>query len=130
MNAFEITPEKLSSLVDPKNPELLEQLGGVEGLLKKLKVDGSKGLPQENLHDTAASPALTLGSDKSPVWELDNDKVAVLETSNEERRMVFGVNELPETPQKSIFYLMWLALHSQLLVCIIMSKSRVHCGIN
>ncbi|KAI8140571.1 PMCA-type calcium-translocating P-type ATPase [Fennellomyces sp. T-0311] len=41
---FSITPEQLMGLVDPKNPELLKQLGGIESIAGALHVDPTTGL--------------------------------------------------------------------------------------
>lgn len=44
MYYYELTPSQLSHLVDPKNPEALFQLGGVEGLAKYCMVNLNYGL--------------------------------------------------------------------------------------
>jgi hypothetical protein len=39
MSVNQPTPNELLDLVDPKNPTLLKEMGGVEGLVKKLNSD-------------------------------------------------------------------------------------------
>lgn len=44
---YELTPTQLSHLIDPKNPDGLRQLGGVEGISQKLSVELSQGLSED-----------------------------------------------------------------------------------
>lgn len=72
---FGVTAEDLMRLVDPKNPDLLQQLGGVDGVCRALSVDPHVGLPCPSVNE----------SDK------------------EVRRSVFGTNTLPE-PKRTRFW--------------------------
>ncbi|KAI8802205.1 PMCA-type calcium-translocating P-type ATPase [Cladochytrium replicatum] len=47
---FEFTPQQLYSLIDPKSVSALKELGGLEGILRGLKVDPAVGLT-EDPHD-------------------------------------------------------------------------------
>jgi hypothetical protein len=41
---FDLSLETLGKLLDPKNPELLQKLGGVNGIADSLHVDVKRGL--------------------------------------------------------------------------------------
>jgi len=88
-NPFKFTAEQLSELVDPKNPEKLQEYGGLEGIANALKVDVKKGLPP---HDA-----------NNPEQFAD-------------REAVFGRNVLPETKSKTLLGLMWEALHDKIMI--------------
>jgi Ca2+-transporting ATPase len=88
-NPYKFTAQQLSELVDPKNPELLEKYGGLQGVADALKVDVTKGLPQQKADEPSQFA---------------------------EREAVFGRNVLPETKSKSLLELMWLALHDRIMI--------------
>lgn len=44
---FTLSPEKLAKLVDPKNPEMLREMGGTEKILKCLRTDPAVGLSSD-----------------------------------------------------------------------------------
>jgi hypothetical protein len=48
---FDINAEVLAALVDPKNPEALQKMGGIKGLAESLHVDLQKGLPDTFIPD-------------------------------------------------------------------------------
>jgi magnesium-transporting ATPase (P-type) len=83
---FGITTEKLMQLVDPKNPALLETLGGVEGVASKLGVSTSTGLSSSNPADISA------------------------------RKAAFGENRLPKKREKNIFEFIWEAIQDKTLI--------------
>jgi len=85
---FGFTAQQLSELVDPKNPELLQKYGGLEGIAKALKVDVKTGLP--------------LNRDGENLYA--------------DREAVYGRNVLPETKSKSLLELMWIALHDKIMI--------------
>lgn len=62
---FDIKPETLSALVDPKNPEAFQKLGGLKGIAESLHVDLKKGL-SETLIDGNASDIETQRIEKYP----------------------------------------------------------------
>ncbi|CAF0973525.1 unnamed protein product [Rotaria sordida] len=91
---FGLTVEQLKVLMELHGKDLLEKLNtstynGVKGILEKLKVDGNKGLDSNNQEDL------------------------------EQRRSVYGRNEIPPKPMKSFFRLCWEALHDMLLVILL-----------
>jgi len=89
-NPFKFTAQQLSELVDPKNPELLEKYGGLQGIADALKVDIKTGLSVHKAEDETNPFA--------------------------EREAVFGRNVLPETKSKTLLELMWLALHDKIMI--------------
>ncbi|CAF3901784.1 unnamed protein product [Rotaria sordida] len=91
---FGLTVEQLKVLMELHGKDLLEKLNtstynGVKGILEKLKVDSNKGLDSNNQEDL------------------------------EQRRSVYGRNEIPPKPMKSFFRLCWEALHDMLLVILL-----------
>ncbi|KAI8329126.1 hypothetical protein BC941DRAFT_443499 [Chlamydoabsidia padenii] len=91
-HGFGIDAEKLTELMDPKNPSLLRELGGVEGVCKKLKVDPSQGLLADEDKDRSSSKAF------------------------QKRQQVFGANVLPEASSKTFLELLWAAYNDKTLI--------------
>jgi P-type Ca2+ transporter type 2C len=131
-------------MLDPKNLESLEKLGGVKGLLKGLGTSRTHGLGRKALIKNASSdglPGAGQGASQrheredgdavpgivvTPPDELkssgkgddddeDNDDPA-FSASLEDRRRVYGPNVLPHRATKSLLTLMWLALKDKVLV--------------
>lgn len=90
-SAFDVSVEELTRLVDPKNPELLKQLGGVEKLCRKLRVDPSTGLSTDEGAQSSSDKAFA------------------------DRQAVFGKNVLPEAKSKSFWELLWAAYNDKTL---------------
>ncbi|KAF7720873.1 hypothetical protein EC973_005882 [Apophysomyces ossiformis] len=90
--AFGITVDELGRLVDPKNPELLKQLGGVEKICQKIRVDPRVGLSPDE------------GAERST------------DTPFAQRQAVFGRNVLPEAKSKSFLQLLWAAYNDKTLI--------------
>lgn len=88
---FGVDAEKLAELMDPKNPSLLRELGGVEGVCKKLKVDPSQGLLADEGKDRSSSIAF------------------------QKRKDTFGSNTLPEASSKTFLELLWAAYNDKTL---------------
>ncbi|CAF1053389.1 unnamed protein product [Rotaria sp. Silwood1] len=91
---FDLTIEQLKALMELHGKDLLEKLNsstynGVKGILEKLKVDGNKGLDSNNQEDL------------------------------EQRRAIYGRNEIPPKPMKSFLRLCWDTLHDMLLVILL-----------
>ncbi|KAI8388871.1 PMCA-type calcium-translocating P-type ATPase [Radiomyces spectabilis] len=91
-SSFDISTHDLTQLVDPKNPDLLKKLGGVQAICKKLRVDPKSGLSA----DEGASR-----SDESPF---------------KDREQAFGRNVLPEAKSKSFLQLLWAAYNDKTLI--------------
>ncbi|CAF3361359.1 unnamed protein product [Rotaria sp. Silwood1] len=91
---FDLTVNQLIELMELHGKDLIEKLNsppynGVKGILEKLKVNGNKGLDSINQEDL------------------------------EQRRAIYGRNEIPPKPMKSFLKLCWEALHDMLLVILL-----------
>ncbi|KAI7861506.1 PMCA-type calcium-translocating P-type ATPase [Spinellus fusiger] len=91
-SSFGVSVNQLVELVDPKNYDQLQQLGGTLGVCKKLRVD----------------PQLGLSSDEG----VESSQ----ETAFKERQAVFGRNLLPETVCKSFLALLWAGYNDKTLI--------------
>ncbi|ORY32630.1 hypothetical protein BCR39DRAFT_464417 [Naematelia encephala] len=93
-------------LVDPKSLSDLEKIGGIEELLEGLGVDGTKGLSPETEGEGGAPRSSSEVQRRGAQWT----------ASLEERRRVYGRNDLPERKSKSIWLLMWMAFKDKVLL--------------
>ncbi|ODQ68360.1 calcium-translocating P-type ATPase [Nadsonia fulvescens var. elongata DSM 6958] len=84
---FSLSPEQLSLLTDTKNPYLVSQLGGSTKILSQLQTSSGDGLSADHSQD------------------LSHDRIAA-----------YGRNVLPEKKTKSIFELMWIGMHDQVII--------------
>ncbi|KAF8837766.1 Ca-transporting ATPase [Paxillus ammoniavirescens] len=138
---FSFKPYELACLLDPKNLDALQAMGGIDTILKGLGTHPTRGLllgvpnrggshPSDGRpgagdgasqrHDrrsgeppiqTAHVPLTTTGGGN------DGDgKPDPRHASLEDRKRVFGENILPQRPTKSLLGLMWLALKDKVLV--------------
>jgi len=130
---FKFRPFELASLLDPKNLEALEALGGVDDLLEALGTHRSRGLILNSTSPTfdgrsgagiGASerharhlPTFTIMAPRDDVQGdvVDGTSGPYL-ASLEERRCIFGENILPQRASKSLLTLMWLALKDKVFV--------------
>lgn len=71
-NRFGVTADELMRLVDPKSPAVLQQLGGIDSIAKKLRVDLSTGISgsciierQQAFGDNVLPPA-----ESTTFWQL------------------------------------------------------------
>ena len=108
---FAFKPYHLASLVDPKNLETLESMGGIKGLLAGLGVDPTNGLSIGGKNpESEDTPTVTV---TTPTGEKGD---AAFTSSVEDRQRVYGPNTLPVRKSKSLLQLMWLALKDKVLV--------------
>ena len=139
---FLFKPFKLASMLDPKDLEVLEALGGINALLKGLGTNPTRGLGSKALmgsdgrpgpgegvsqrHDREEQNPLpgivvtapdNLESEKEHDDDEDSDDI-VFSATLDQRRQVYGHNVLPHRVTKSLLALMWLALKDKVLVCI------------
>ncbi|KAI0310974.1 hypothetical protein OF83DRAFT_1153050, partial [Amylostereum chailletii] len=130
---FAFKPLQLASLVDPKNVEALESMGGVTGLLRGLGTHRTRGLgagavgigvgvdmPNPDIKLTGPGDEVqglsTLhspGSDVPPVSQPSDDAYIA---SAEKRRGIFGPNIIPARPGKSLLYLMAIVFKDKVLI--------------
>jgi len=91
-DVFPVSPGTLAKLVDPKSPDLLKELGGLEGLANTLRSNLKDGLPTSS------------GANDS------------LEQKRVEK---YGRNVLPPAPRDSFLEIVWGALQDQILLLLI-----------
>lgn len=138
---FAFSNTQLQSLVDPKELEILRQLGGLKGLAKGLQTDILAGLSaDETALPIQVSLAEAQAADKSEVNEEPSQKaiplpitrrttigrinatlttrstIKVGEDKMLARRQIYGKNVLPARKTKNIFQLMWIALQDKVLI--------------
>lgn len=117
-------PYALASLVDPKSLDDLEAMGGIDGLLHGLGVDGHKGLTG------VAAPAGALVETGKPEGPTTTNPARLLEAqykaSLEQRGKIYGNNYIPPKKTKNLFQLMWLAMKDKVLVCAPELPFRMH----
>ncbi|KAG2361782.1 hypothetical protein BDR07DRAFT_1485475 [Suillus spraguei] len=123
---FKFRPVELASLLDPKNLDALQKLGGIDGLLDGLGTDSSQGLKPVGTPDN--KPGAGVGAsqrhNREPLSGVPapqgHVEVEVADdphsASMEDRKRVFGDNVLPHRISKSLLGLMWLALQDKVLI--------------
>ena len=132
---FAFRPYTLASLLDPKNIDLLESLGGVRALLKGLGTSGSTGLGEKALtppptdsrpgagqrHDREVPGIVVTGPEGGVGGKQDDEDArdnSIYAATLDERRQVYGHNFLPRRVSKSLLALMWMALKDKVLACV------------
>jgi len=120
---FHHRPYEFADLVDPKNPKLLKEMGGIKGLVARLGSDASNGL---NIAPAAGAAAAVesepLSARAQAEREKDVENVPVQEhpdyvsASQEDRERVYGKNVLPSRKSKSLLLLMWLTFQDKILI--------------
>ncbi|KAF9300491.1 hypothetical protein BGZ74_007828 [Mortierella antarctica] len=112
---FTFTPTELMNLIDPKSPELLVSYGGIESILAGLHADPVRGL------STANRPLSQVVGGLEKVDQGGVSGGASGEVTLAEREEFFGRNVLPKRKPKSIFKLMWIALHEKILILLLIA---------
>ena len=136
---FAFRPYTLASLLDPKNIDLLESLGGVRALLKGLGTNGSRGLGEKALiqpesfkatdsrpgagqrHDREVPGIVVTGPEGGVGGKQDDEDAqdnSIYTATLDERRQVYGHNFLPRRVSKSLLTLMWMALKDKVLASV------------
>jgi len=123
---FAFKPYHLASLVDPKNLETLEGMGGIEGLLAGLGVDPNRGINiGGRVSESVVAPAAVVidpADEKGGAMEEVPHEGGAYSATFEDRQRVYGFNILPARTSKSLLQLMLLAFKDRILV----SPSRSH----
>ena len=109
---FAFRPFHLASLVDPKNLESLEAMGGVNGLLAGLGVDPTNGLNIGEKRSGGDSGVVVT----TPTGGKAEAEGAVYISTVRDRQRAYGCNALPVRRRKSLLEMMWLALKDKVLV--------------
>ncbi|CAN6661635.1 calcium-transporting ATPase 2 [Trichomonascus vanleenenianus] len=86
-STFSISQEELNCLIDPNDPYVLRELGGISKLAQIFQTDLSHGLTTDTIERTR------------------QDRVAS-----------YGENRLPERKAKSLLQLMWIAMKDKVLI--------------
>ncbi|KIK99153.1 hypothetical protein PAXRUDRAFT_132713 [Paxillus rubicundulus Ve08.2h10] len=139
---FSFKPYELACLLDPKNLDALQAMGGIDTVLKGLGTHPTQGLllgipDHGGSHPSDGRPGAGDGSSQRhdrrsgelPIpmsvhvhpsatgpGNNDDGKPGPHHASLEVRKSVFGENILPQRPTKSLLGLMWLALKDKVLV--------------
>jgi Ca2+-transporting ATPase len=141
LGPFSFEPNQLASLLDPKDLDALQALGGITSILDGLGTHPTRGLLLD--HGAGRPPHATLGAregasqrhDSHPRKSLphapddphphsslkagDNDMRKAPDphtASLADRKAVYGENILPQRPTTSLLGLMWHALKDKVLV--------------
>ena len=136
LGPFPFHPDRLASLLDPKDLDALQALGGIDGVLRGLGTHPSHGL----LLDPAGRPShVTPGAGEGaserhgphvresspppPDGPLRRSSTAGDSTASDphnaslaDRKAIYGENILPHRQTTSLLGLMWLALKDKVLV--------------
>ncbi|KAF9778981.1 hypothetical protein BJ322DRAFT_466634 [Thelephora terrestris] len=117
---FKFGPPQLASLVDLKDLDALETLGGIFGLLSGLGVNPRCGLPIGGNLPRPGDPPAVITSDH-PGGECQAPDQYSYEGppfsgTIEDRRQVYGLNALPVRKSRSLVQLMWLALRHRVSI--------------
>jgi Ca2+-transporting ATPase len=103
---FTFRPKELVEMAENKDMEALGKMGGPDGLLKGLGTDPTQGLSGHAIGEGTGGGEGPFGA------------------SVEDRKRVYGINQMPVQKSKSLLQLMWLALQDKVLVRVI----RIQCG--
>ena len=143
LGPFAIKPYKLASLLDPKDLNSLEAIGGLDCLLAGLGADPMRGLWVEGHghrdgRSSDGRPGAGAGAsqrhDRHSEVKQDSLETKVISVAGDdgenkrdpfratlqERKRVYGENLLPHRQSKSLFRLMWLAFKDKVLVSIVL----------
>ena len=134
-------------MLDPRNIDLLERLGGVDGLLKGLGTSGTRGLGKKALmrsetlnashpsnsrpspgtagqrHDREVPGIVVTGPEGGVGGNHDDEDNSIYDVTIDIRRQVYGHNVLPRRISKSLLALMWMALKDKVLVSRLLSTA-------
>lgn len=110
---FRFRSHRLASLIEAKDLDALEAMGGITGLLAGLGVNPTCGLC---ISGKAPRSEEAPGSEKGDDMERYTHEGPPFCGSVEDRRRVYGSNVLPVRKSVTLLELMWLALKDRVLV--------------
>lgn len=117
-NPFAFSPQQLTHLVDHKQLDFLQSIGGIEALARGLHSNTKRGLDwyEENLsyirlHDLKQPP-----TKEEYYMTPDRSLHSHTDAYFEQRSRVFGLNRLPELEPVSLMKIMWEAYQDKMLV--------------
>ena len=105
-NPYQLEPKVLGDLIDPKNPVLLKELGGIDGLLTKLKVNPKTGLVNNDEEKIA---------DEVDHYGPYNALLHDTRRPFDKRRLWYGENVIPAVPGKSLLSIILGAFNDRML---------------
>ncbi|CAO3650572.1 unnamed protein product [Cunninghamella blakesleeana] len=137
-NPFSFTIQQLISLVDRKDLDFLQQIGGIEGLAKGLHSNLAHGINENELdlpsihieqlenhqqqyHEEKENNDSDLNSDISTPLILPNNNVTPCSPRFVQRKYVYGTNTLPDVNSNSLLQLMWNAFQDKTLILLTIS---------
>ncbi|KAF9585214.1 hypothetical protein BGW38_003378 [Lunasporangiospora selenospora] len=109
---FSITPDQFMGLIDPKSPENLVALGGIDGVIAALHTDKARGLST----DSSSLTSVVADGEKAPSHQNSTSSITI-----SDREQFYARNVLPKTKAKSIFQLMWMALQEKILILLLVA---------
>ncbi|RKP37646.1 PMCA-type calcium-translocating P-type ATPase [Dimargaris cristalligena] len=101
-------------MLDPKDPELLQKLGGIAGLCEKLRVDPSQGLCPDEMFESDSTPGP--GHQESSALLASSHLADKGKGPFAARQAVYGENRLPAVDQVSFWSLVWCAYQDKTLI--------------
>lgn len=139
LGPFSFDPDRLASLLDPKDLDGLQRLGGTIAILEGLGTHPTRGLLLDPGRPPLASPSAREGASHGPDPHVHNTLPTAADQSQRDsystprasdvhkqpdphtasladRKAVYGENILPHRPTTSLLGLMWLALKDKVLV--------------
>jgi Ca2+-transporting ATPase len=100
---FQYRPKELAELAESKSLQDLHNYGGIDAIIKGLGTDKQKGLSAHALGEGGGADGKSGG--EGPFG-----------ANLEDRKRVYGINQMPVKKSKSLLLLMWLALQDKVLV--------------
>lgn len=113
---FSFTTDQLMALYDPKDPEKLDEYGGIPSILAGLHANPTKGLSTPH-----NKPLASVVTSDEKVVEDHHQPAADQSVTFEDREQYFGRNVLPKRKPKTIFQLMWMALQEKILILLLIA---------
>jgi len=113
---FPFKPLELAHLLDPKNLGLLEEMGGINGVLKGLGTDPKRGLLTHSLFPHDEETTDSTDPEQAAPPSSSRNSTSPVDASAETRQRVYGVNILPTRASKTLLQLMIKAFDDKVLV--------------
>ncbi|KAI3661475.1 hypothetical protein MP638_007205 [Amoeboaphelidium occidentale] len=116
-NPFGFKAADLVDMFDPKNKDALDALGGLNAILKGLKVDPEVGLKKDESFGAEADDFVPDVVQEGGFMAKFKKPEAVVQVNNfKARSRIFGRNVLPPSPTKNILQLMIAAMEDKILI--------------
>ncbi|KAJ1927448.1 plasma membrane calcium [Tieghemiomyces parasiticus] len=116
LGPFGVSPEDLTALLDPKDPEGLKDLGGPDGLCEKLRVNPSTGLTADESFESDTTPGEGHHESAALLGSLSSDSAGKRKGPFAARQSVYGENRLPAVEQVTFWSLVYSAFQDKTLI--------------